>query len=172
MEGEMVCGGCGRSVEPPEDLPDGARFLCSRCLFMLALPPAGAKVVVTERAAVWNTKVAWVGLALLLAAGMTPSLLFGYFTSRVYIGYIMAFTLVPVLCIPAYIVIFRGMRNLQLNQAILYSLLGPWLLAWSFLPGVDAVQGRILLWFGGAATALGLGFMAVTLYSIRTLPRA
>ncbi len=172
MEEEMVCGGCGRSVEPPPDLPAGGRFLCSRCHFMLSLPPAGSKVVQKERAAVWNTKVAWIGLALLLVAGMTPSLLFGYFAGRVHLGYIMAFALVPVLCIPAYIVIFRGMRNVQLNQAILYSLLGPWLLAWSFLPGVDPVQGRILLWFGGAATALGLGFMAITLYSMRTLPRA
>ncbi len=172
MEGEMVCGGCGRHLEPPPDLPEGARFLCSRCLFMQPLPAAEPEAPEKLRPAVWNLRVAWMGLVLMLAAGMTPSILYGFFTSRAYIGFIMAFTLAVVAGIPAYLAIFREMRNIRLNQAILYSLMGPWLLAWSFLPGVDPGQGRTLLWFGAAATVLGLGFLLVTLYSMRTLPRA
>ncbi len=172
MDGEMICGGCGRHVEPPEDLPGGARFLCARCLFMLALPLPDVRVAKKERPIVWSTRITWIGFALILAAGMTPSLLFGYFTSRVYIGYIMAFSFLLLLCVPAWLALFRKVRNMQLNQAVLYSLLGPWLLVWSFLPGVDPGQGRTLLWFGGAATALGLVFLALTLYSMRVMPRA
>ncbi len=172
MDGEMICGGCGRHIVPPEDLPDGARFLCSRCLFMLALPLPGVRVAERERPIVWSTRVIWIGFALILAAGMTPSLLFGYFTGRVYIGYIMAFSFLLVLGVPAWVALFRKLRNLQLNQAVLYSLMGPWLLTWSFLPGVDPGQGRTLLWFGGAATALGLVFLVLTLYSMRAMPRA
>lgn len=172
MQEEIVCGGCGRRLEPPPDLPEGARLLCSHCLFMQRLPIAALEGAEKTRPAVWSIRVAWIGLLLMLAAGMTPSILYGFFTSRIAIGFIMAFALMIVVSIPAYLAIFRKMRNIQLNQAILYSLLGPWLLIWSFLPGVDQGQGRTLLWFGAAATLLGLGFLFVTLYSIRTLPRA
>ncbi len=171
MAEQIVCGGCGRHLEPPAELLEGARFLCSQCLFLQPLPQASAAAQ-KQRPAVWNRRVAWIGFALMLAAGMTPSILYGYFTSRVYIGYIMAFALVIVLAIPTYLTLFRRIRNVQLNQAVLYSLMGPWLLAWSFLPGVDQGQGRTLLWFGAAATALGLVFLFVTLYSMRNLPRA
>lgn len=172
MQEEIVCGGCGRHLEPPPDLPAGARFLCSRCLFMQPVQVAGAVIEEKARPAVWNPTVAWIGLLLMLAAGITPSILYGFFTSRVLLGFVMAFALVIVVGIPAYLALFRRMRNLQLGQAILYSLMGPWLLVWSFLPGVDSGQGRTLLWFGAAAAVLGLGFLFVTLYSMRTLPRA
>ncbi len=178
VDEQIVCGGCGRYIEPPEDLPANARFLCSRCLFMLTLPSAdmregeGRRPPEARRPAVWNQTVAWTGLVLILAVGITPSVLFGYFTGHVYLGLSMAFSFAVPACVPAYLSLFRKIRNMQLGQSVFYALLGPWLVAWSFLPGVDTGQGRALLWFGGASTALGLAFLLVTLYSIRTLPRA
>ena len=166
MDGTVVCGGCGREIEI-SGLLEGEKYLCRGCLHQQVKTEPKER----GRPSVWNLNVAIIGLILMIAAGVIPSVVYGFSTGHTYIGFIMAVAVVPVVGTPTLVSVLKGLRNIYLNQGLLYGLLGPWLLVWSFFPGLEGAVARTLMLSGAFLTVLGLTLCLHFFYAKKRYPR-
>ncbi|MHB8780465.1 MAG: hypothetical protein ACYC55_03655 [Candidatus Geothermincolia bacterium] len=141
---KQICPGCGRELETSGEGP----LLCAGCLFVQ--PQAGS-----APPRLWRAWVAATGAVLLAAAGITTSLMYGFFTSRLGLGALMAAAILPVSGLPL-LLFLLGRRNAHLTQGTLYVLLGAWLWLWSLFPGIDTTSLRALRMVGLAMSAGGV----------------
>ncbi len=115
----------------------------------------------------WSTGATWTCSGLLLAAGLTPCILFAVATHHLLWATLLLVTL-PVALMPSlYLTLFSGRKDLQLYLGSLYIPAGLWVLLWSFIPETHGWVRDSLVASGCFLIALGLIFLFLFLSEYR-----
>lgn len=158
------CGGCGREIDPGS-VPDGIKFMCSRC-YRVQAAGEGKRHRMSTRIFLAASAGSLLAAA---AAGIGLCVLFLLSTGMTYWFLLLTALLMGVVVCPA--VVILKIRNLNLLAASLYIPLGLWSFAWRQAPGVSWLYGGVMGWAALLFWAIGLGSLIMFLSDLGVRPR-
>jgi hypothetical protein len=160
----IKCGGCGREIDPV-GMPDGARFLCTRCCHLHTKGPEPPhKLGYTA-----FTVIAYLCLAALALAGFTLCVLYVIGAGDLTWFVILSALMLCVAGCPAVILVRK--RNLALLLAALYLPLGVWAHLWHRAPGVEWEYSAMTAYGGYFFLLIGAAALVAFISNSRALPR-
>ncbi len=160
----IECGGCGREIDTT-GMPEGAKFMCARCLHLhVKGPEPRHKLGHTA-----FTVIAFACLAALALAGFALCALYKIGAGDITWSIILSALMLCAMISPA--VILARKRNLALLLAGLYLPLGAWAFLWQLAPGMDWQYSAFTAYGGRVIFFLGVGALVIFISNRSKLPR-